>query len=107
MPLMGAFSPFIDNIADRLGTARTVATGSVVYVIGMFMIALATGGVMLTLGNVLRGISMAAAGIGPIFGATSRHMPPEKRSIALGVATAGGSFGQFAIVPFAPLPQYR
>jgi MFS family permease len=56
---------------------------------------------------VLCGIGMAAAGFGPIFGAISRHTPPEKRSIALGVATAGGSFGQFAIVPFASLLQYR
>ena len=62
---------------------------------------------MLTLGNVLCGIGMAAAGFGPIFGAISRQTPPEKRSIALGVATAGGSFGQFAIVPFASLLQYR
>ena len=44
--LMGAFSPFVGNIADRFGTARTVAAGGVVYVIGMFMIAFATEGVM-------------------------------------------------------------
>ena len=107
MLLMGAFSPFAGNIADRFGTARTVAAGGVLYVIGMFMIAFATEGVMLTLGNVLCGIGMAAAGFGPIFGAISRQTPPAKRSIALGVATAGGSFGQFAIVPFASLLQYR
>src|SRR5215813_647750 len=107
MLLMGAFSPFVGNLADRFGTARTVVAGGVLYVGGMFMIALATEGVMLTLGNVLCGIGMAAAGFGPIFGSISRQTPPEKRSIALGVATAGGSFGQFAIVPFASLLQYR
>ena len=74
--LMGAFSPFVGNIADRFGTARTVAAGGVLYVIGMFMIALATEGVMLTLGNVLCGIGMAAAGFGPIFGSISRQTPP-------------------------------
>ena len=67
------------------------------------MIALATEGIMLTLGNVLCGIGTAAAGFGPIFGSISRQTPPAKRSVALGVATAGGSFGQFAIVPFASL----
>jgi hypothetical protein len=72
----------------------------------MFMTALATAGVVLTLGNVLYGIGMAAAGFGPIFGATSRRTPPERRSLALGVATAGGSIGQFAIVPFSSLPQH-
>ena len=105
MLLMGALSPFAGNVADRFGTARTVAAGGVLYVIGMFMIAIATEGIMLTLGNVLCGIGMAAAGFGPIFGAISRQTPPEKRSMALGVATAGGSFGQFAIVPFASLLQ--
>jgi MFS family permease len=107
MLLMGAFSPFVGNLADRFGTARTVAAGGVLYVVGMMMIAFATEGVMLTSGNVLCGIGMAAAGFGPIFGSVSRQTPPEKRSLALGVATAGGSFGQFAVVPFASLMQSR
>jgi len=64
-------------------------------------------GAELTLGNVLCGLGMAAAGFGPIFGAISRQTPQNKRSVALGVTTAGGSFGQFAIVPFASLLQYR
>jgi MFS family permease len=105
--LMGAISPFVGNIADRFGTARTVAAGGVLYTIGMFMIAFATEGTMITLGNVLCGVGMAAAGFGPIFGSITRQTPPGKRSIALGVATAGGSFGQFAIVPFASLLQYQ
>jgi MFS family permease len=107
MLLMGAFSPFVGNLADRFGTARTVAAGGVLYVVGMFMIAFATEGVMLVSGNVLCGIGMAAAGFGPIFGSLSRQTPPGKRSLALGVATAGGSFGQFAVVPFASLMQSR
>jgi MFS family permease len=107
MLLMGVFSPFVGNLADRFGTARTVAAGGVLYVAGMLMIALATEGVMLTLGNVLSGIGMAAAGFGPIFGAIARQTPADKRSVALGVATAGGSFGQFAIVPLASILQNR
>ena len=76
--LMGVLSPFVGNLADRFGTARTVAAGGVLYVIGIFMIALATEGVMLTLGNVLCGIGMAAAGFGPIFGSISRQTPPAQ-----------------------------
>jgi MFS family permease len=107
MLLMGAFSPFAGNVADRFGTARTVACGGTLYTIGMFMIASATEGVLLTLGNVLCGLGMAAAGFGPIFGAISRQTPAKRRSVALGVTTAGGSFGQFAIVPVASLLQYH
>src|SRR5215831_2045092 len=105
--LMGGLSPFVGNLADRFGTARTVAAGGALYVIGMFMIAAAHEGVMLTLGNILCGIGMAAAGFGPIFGAIVRQTPASKRSIALGVTTSGGSFGQFAIVPLASLLQNR
>jgi MFS family permease len=107
MLLMGVFSPFVGNVADRFGTARTVAAGGALYVAGMLMIAAATEGVLLTVGNALTGIGMAAAGFGPIFGVITRQTPPAKRSIALGVATAGGSFGQFAVVPVASLLQER
>ena len=107
MLLMGAFSPFVGNLADRFGTARTVASGGILYVVGMLMIAFATEGIMLTSGNILCGIGMAAAGYGPIFGSVSRQTPAARRSLALGVATAGASFGQFAIVPFASLLQSR
>src|SRR5262245_38866085 len=66
MLLMGALSPFVGNVADRFGTARTVAAGGVLYVAGMLMVALASEGILLTVGNVFSGIGMAAAGLGPI-----------------------------------------
>ncbi|HEY7247524.1 MAG TPA: MFS transporter [Xanthobacteraceae bacterium] len=105
--LMGVFSPFAGNLADRFGTARTVAGGGALYVAGMFMIAAASEGVLLTLGNALVGIGMSAAGFGPILGAIGRQTPAAWRSSALGIATAAGSFGQFAIVPFASVLQSR
>jgi MFS family permease len=105
--LMGVFAPFAGNLADRFGTARTVGAGGALYVTGMLMIAMASEGVMLTVGNALAGIGMAAAGFGPILGAIGRQTPVEWRSSALGIATAGGSFGQFAIVPFASILQNR
>ena len=107
MLLMGALSPFVGNIADRFGSARTVAGGGALYVAGMVLMALASAGVQLTLGNLLTGVGMAAAGFGPIFGVITRQTPVVKRSIALGVATAAGSFGQFAVVPLASALQAR
>src|SRR2546426_7885657 len=46
--LMGAFSPFVGNVADRFGTARTAPAGGVPYVNGLFMNAFAARDVMLT-----------------------------------------------------------
>jgi MFS family permease len=105
--LMGALSPFAGNLADRFGSARTIAGGGVLYATGMFMIAQADESVLLTVGNVLAGVGMSAAGFGPILAAIGRRTPPFERSLALGIATAGGSFGQFAIVPFASALQQR
>jgi MFS family permease len=105
--VVGLLSPFVGSIADRFGAARTVAFGGIVYVLGLVMIGLATESTMLIAGNVVSGIGMGAAGFGPIFGAITRRTPAEKRSMALGVTTAGGSFGQFAIVPFVSLLQAR
>src|SRR3954468_15961992 len=44
MLLMGMFAPFVGNVADRFGTARTVAAGGVLYVAGIFMITAASEG---------------------------------------------------------------
>jgi cyanate permease len=70
--LMGLLSPFAGTIADRFGSARTVAAGGVFYIVGMYVISIATEGFLLTFGNVLSGIGMAAAGFGPILAAIGR-----------------------------------
>ena len=80
MLLMGVFSPFVGNLADRFGTARTVAAGGVLYVIGMFMIAFAADGVMLTLGNVLCGMACRLRGLGrSLAPSAGRRRPKDAR----------------------------
>src|SRR5262245_41410359 len=105
--LMGAFAPFAGKLADRFGTAPTVGAGSALYVAGMPMLAMAGERVTLTVGNALSGDALAGSGFGPLLGAIGRQTPVEWRSSALGSAPAGGSFGQFAIVPFASILQHR
>lgn len=105
--LMGIFSPFVGGLADRFGTAKVVAIGAAVNVTGLFVISIATGGVALIAGNILSGFGIAAASFPTILAVVGRMAPPEKRSLAMGIATAGGSFGQFAIVPFASILQDR
>lgn len=99
MLLMGAFAPFVGGLADRYGAARTIAAGGVVYVIGTLILSFADNGLMLTLGTAIGGIGLSAAGMGPILGVIGRNTHPQHRSLMLGIASAGASLGQFAIVP--------
>jgi MFS family permease len=105
--LMGVFSPFVGGLADRFGTAKVVGAGAAVNVAGLFVISIATGGVALIAGNILSGIGIAAASFPTILAAVGRVAPADKRSLVMGIATACGSIGQFAIVPFAAVLQDR
>lgn len=99
--LWGIAGPFAGMLADKYGTGRSVLIGGILYVLGFWALANAQDGSMILVGNVLQGFAMAGAGFSIILGAVGRAAPPEKRSWALGIVSAGGSFGQFAFVPYA------
>ncbi|HSI02277.1 MAG TPA: MFS transporter [Reyranella sp.] len=105
MLLMGFFAPFSGRLCDRFGSAITIAGGGVIYVAGMIVTALMHGPVMLILGNILVGIGLSAATFGPVLGVILRKAPPAKAALAVGICSAGGSFGQFFIVPLASILQ--
>jgi len=98
--LWGVAQPIGGALADRYGTARVMAGGGVLYAAGLALMALATDGtgLMLTAG-VLVGIGMGGASYITVIGAVGRMAPPERRSWALGMASAAGSLGQFLVVP--------
>jgi MFS family permease len=105
MLLMGFCAPFVGRLADRFGSAPTIAGGGVLYVLGMIVTATMHDGAMLILGNILVGIGLSAASFGPVLGVILRTAPPEKVALAVGICSAGGSFGQFFIVPLASVLQ--
>lgn len=105
MLLMGFFAPFSGRLCDRFGSALTITGGGAVYVLGMIVTATMHGPVMLVLGNVLVGIGLSAATFGPVLGVILRVAPPAKAALAVGICSAGGSFGQFFIVPLASVLQ--
>jgi MFS family permease len=105
MLLMGAVAPLSGRLADRFGSAWTIAGGGVVYVLGMVVTAVMHDGFMLILGNVLVGLGLSAASFGPVLGVVLRVAPPAKQALAVGICSAGGSFGQFFIVPLAAVLQ--
>ena len=105
MLLMGAVAPFAGRLCDRFGSAITIAGGSTVYVAGMVVTALMHDGLLLIVGNILVGVGLSAASFGPVLGVVLRTAPPAKQALAVGICSAGGSFGQFFIVPLASILQ--
>jgi hypothetical protein len=69
------------------------------HIAGLVLMAFTSGPFEVIAGNVLVGLALGAAGISTVIGSVSRMVPAEKRSIVLGILTAGGSIGQFVLVP--------
>lgn len=98
----GFTQPFAGAAADRWGSPPVVAFGAVAFAAGLVLTAVASSGVMLVLGlGLLVGIGISCTTFGVVLTALGRAAPPEKRSMAMGLASAGGSLGQVALVPLA------
>ena len=96
----GAFGPFAGIIADRYGTGRVVAGCGALYVLGLAGMAFAqTPLAMHFAAGLLVGTALSGATFATVLAVIGRTVAPERRSTALGVATAAGSFGQFALLP--------
>lgn len=99
--MYGISQPLTGMIADRFGTARVLIGGAVAYALGLYLMSLSSTGLELTLSaGLLIGAALGCSGFSIVFGVIGRAVPAEKRSVALGIAGAAGSFGQFAIIPY-------
>lgn len=96
----GATQPITGFIADRYGAGRVLVAGAVLYVLGLIMMAAATTGLALSgSAGLLIGLGLSGTTFSVVYGVIGRTVSPEKRSAALGIAGAAGSFGQFMMVP--------
>jgi predicted MFS family arabinose efflux permease len=96
----GATQPFAGMIADKYGSGRVLIGGTLLYVLGLASMAQATTPVMMVLtAGVLIGVGLSGVTFSVVSGVLGRAYPPEKRSMALGISAAAGSFGQFAMLP--------
>ena len=97
--------PKIDDVPDAggdAGSGKVAVGGALVYLAGLAVAATAADALGLMLGfGALVGLSMAGVTFVVVLGAVGRAVPPEKRTLAFGIVTAGGSFGQFLVVPAA------
>ncbi|MDW5442987.1 MFS transporter [Polaromonas sp. SM01] len=96
----GVFGIFAGMLADRFGASRVIIGGAVLYALGLVGMALSTSSLLFTLtAGILIGAAQAGTTYAVIYGVIGRNIPAEKRSWAMGVAAAAGSFGQFLMVP--------
>ena len=101
--MWGLGQPVAGAIADRFGVARVLAAGGAVYAAGTALMAVSTSPATLTLSaGVLVGLGLSGGSFTIVIAAFARLVPEDRRSWAMGLATAAGSMGQFV---FAPLGQ--
>jgi predicted MFS family arabinose efflux permease len=98
--LWGVSQPFVGAIADKWGTARTALGGGLLYALGVYLMSTTASPPELYFSaGVLIGFALSGTSFGVILAAVSRSVPPERRSVALGITTAVGSLGQFLAPP--------
>ncbi|AEV64381.1 Permeases of the major facilitator superfamily [Pseudomonas ogarae] len=98
--IWGLAQPFTGALADRFGAAKVVLIGGVLYALGLVFMGMADSPWSLSLSaGLLIGIGLSGTSFSVILGVVGRAVPPEKRSMGMGIASAAGSFGQFAMLP--------
>ncbi len=96
----GVCGIFAGMLADRLGAFKVLLGGAALYALGLAGMALSPTGFLFTLtAGVLIGAAQAGTTYAVIYGIIGRNISADKRSWAMGVAAAAGSFGQFLMVP--------
>ncbi|MDB5882017.1 MAG: putative transporter [Ramlibacter sp.] len=96
----GFFGIFAGMVADRFGAFRVLTLGALLYAAGLAGMALAPNALVFGLtAGVLIGAAQAGTTYAVVYGIIGRQIDPARRSWAMGVAAAAGSFGQFLMVP--------
>ena len=100
----GFMGIFAGMVADKFGAFRVIVLGALIYGVGLFGMAWATDPWVFALfTGVIIGTAQAGTTYAVIYGVIGRNVPAERRSWAMGVAAAAGSFGQFLMVPIEGL----
>ncbi len=96
----GVTGIFAGMLADRLGAFRVIVGGAVLYALGLLGMAFADSPLTFAATTgVLIGMAQAGTTYAVVYGVIGRNVDPQRRSWAMGVAAAAGSFGQFLMVP--------
>lgn len=98
--IWGVVQPITGALADKYGSKIVVAAGGALYTIGLLLMAVSSTGLLLNLSaGLILGLALSATSFPILLSAVGRAAHPEKRSLAMGIASAAGSFGQFIMLP--------
>jgi MFS family permease len=96
----GLAGPVAGLFADRFGAFRVLIVGGLLYALGLVLMALSTSGLAFTgSAGLMLGMAQSGTTYAVVYGVIGRNVAPEKRSWAMGITAAAGSFGQFLMVP--------
>ena len=96
----GVTGIFAGMAADRFGAFKVIVVGSLLYALGLIGMSMTSTPMLFTAtAGVLIGMAQAGTTYAVIYGVIGRNISADKRSWAMGVAAAAGSFGQFLMVP--------
>ncbi len=100
--LWGIGQPLAGIIADRFGAGRVFCAGGLMFAAGLALMSHATSAPMLDVSaGVLVGFGLSGTSFMVVLAAFGKLLPPGWRSLAFGLGTAAGSFGQFIYSPVA------
>ena len=96
----GLSQPIAGAIADKYGSGRVIAACVCLLALGLYLMSQATtpGELTLTAG-ILVGVGLSGTSFGVILAVISRSVPEHRRSLFLGIGSAGGASGQLFMVP--------
>jgi predicted MFS family arabinose efflux permease len=102
--MWGVAQPLAGAVADRWGPRPVMIAGALFLAAATAATPLATNAAaLIVLIGVFAAIGAGALGPSLLLSAANRWIPEAKRSVASGIVNAGGSFGQFTLIPFAQL----
>jgi len=100
--LWGVGQPFAGALADKYGSARVLTGGCILYGAGLVLMAYSSTPSSFTVtAGVIMGLGLSGCSFNMVIGALMKLVPENMRTIAFGLGTAAGSFGQFLFSPIA------
>ena len=96
----GLAGPFAGALSDRFGAFRVLIVGALFYAAGLVLMGLSTSALgFMGSAGLLLGMAQSGTTYAVVYGVIGRNVPANRRSWAMGVTAAAGSFGQFLMVP--------